>query len=341
MCLIRLIRFVMCFISLIASNTHQIHSILIYYSLGVYNMVTVLNNRLLNHTIAKKRRRNANYNSEPLDISYANLTKTIVARDFKNSNKIIRKIDRNLLDKNILLLTVESRNKNTLYNLVDKIDKTKVQFDRQVLEVALTTKLSSVIKIIVDHVQDRQLFIDYKDKIQQGILTKKDITNLAEQILSQKDNNSFDKELQDVVLDLYTHVIENNFKKSKISKDFPIKDFMESLEESRYFLKNPRAINFNRLEQSQNNNNFLVLPVYSEGHAFSVVAKKLPNEDKYSLTFVNLGHRPFENFKNNQYKEFIYTKEDALDILKKYSINVRLDYPEKSSEYKSSIQRVF
>ena len=278
------------------------------------------------HNIEKNRRRKHKPVPHPIDVSVDGLKDAISKNNFTTAIKIINKIDKNLLDKNILIFVIESKNQKIVDKIINKIDTTKIPFDEDILKSALRTRNSNIVRNVVDYTTDRNLFVKYKNQIQKSILKQKDIINLAGQILSHKDNNSFDRELQDVVVDMYLSVVKDHFSKSNIPKNFPIKQFEDSINESKYFLNNPRAINFNSLNDD---NKFLVLPVYSEGHCFSTVVRKLEDE-KISLTFVNLGHRPFEKFgEDNQYKEFVYAKQDALKILKDYSLNVRLDYPEK------------
>jgi hypothetical protein len=246
-----------------------------------------------------------------------------------HSEDVVRVIAQNMdaafFNKEILKLALDTK----IPKLISTIASYSKQelFDRDVLELALATKVPDVVRAVVDYTTDRNLFLEYKEAIQKGILRANDVSNLTAQILSRKDNESFDREMQEVVLDIYLNVIKDHCKKSGLPKNFPIKAFESSLLESRYFFSNPEALNFNTLNQSDR---FLVVPVYSYGHAFSAVVRKL-DEEKYSITFVNLGARPFEkNGHGNQYKEFVYSKEDALKVLKDHSYSLRIHYPARA-----------
>ncbi len=239
-------------------------------------------------------------------------------------DNVLKKIDPKLINKEIMRLSIETK-KGNLVETVAKYSDPKI-FDKDTLESALKTNDADVVRAIVDRTTDRNLFFDYKEQIQKNILKAKDISNLTAQILSRSDNESFDREMQELVVDIYLDVIKDHFKKSNMPKDFPIKEFENSIKESRYFFSNPKATNFDSLEKD---NRFLVQPIYSYGHCFSAVTRKL-EEDKYSITFVNLGARPFERTgKGNQYKEFVYTKDEATKVLKDHSLIVRLEYPDK------------
>lgn len=241
----------------------------------------------------KRKKRNADYNYK-VDYSLNGLKDAIQRKSLHLTEKIIQKIDKTLISQEIFDLAYESKNRD-------------------------------IIRLISDYTQDTNLLYKNKDKLQQSILKQRDIRNLVGQILSSKDNESFDKEMQSVVYDLYVEVVEKHYKNGNINKNFPIDDFKKSMEQSQKFLFNQKSINLDSIKDGK----FLLLPVYCEGHAFSAVARKL-NDDKYSLTFANLGARPFEQFGDNKYKEYVYTKADAERVLKQFSLNVRLDYPEKA-----------
>jgi CHAT domain-containing protein len=258
-----------------------------------------------------------------------------------NSNKIVKKIadktDSKFFTKKILSECVSKVGNKAAEILQIVSEKTNSElFDKPILDLALKNKNSDVVRIVVDYIQDNNLLIENKYKIQKSMLKSRDISNLTAQILSRKDNESFDRELQDVVFDIYIDVIKKHFEKSNIPKNFPITQFEESIMESQLFLVSPKKINFKNLNDD---NKFLVLPVYSHGHAFSAVVRKL-EDDKISVTFVNLGYRPFEkSANNNQYKEYVYTEDEALKILKSYSINLRIDYPQKVVSTKQAYKK--
>ena len=244
--------------------------------------------------IAKKRKRRKKPDYTPKVYTKDDLIKAIENKNSMMANRIITKIDKNLLD--------------------DKV-----------LQVALKYKNSSIIKNVVDYTSHKDLAFNYKNELQQIILKSNDIENLVGQMLSHKDNESFDREMQGLVYDVYLDTIKKHYNKGNINNNFNLNNFQDSMNLSQKFLYNPKSINLDNVDK----NKFLLLPVYSEGHAFSALAKKI-NDDKYSITFVNLGARPHENFsEDNKYKEFIYTKKDAEHILKQFSINARTDYPHK------------
>jgi hypothetical protein len=246
---------------------------------------------------------------------------------------VAQRVDKKLINKEILKLAIDTHLGKIVYTLGKYSDKEI--FDKEVLERALSTKTPDVVRAVVDYTTDKKLFSDYKEQIQKAILNAKDIRNLTAQILSRKDNESFDREMQELVVDIYLDVINDHFKKSSIPKDFPIKEFEKSIEDSRYFFSNPDAINFDSLNKA---NKFLIIPVYSYGHAFSAVVRKL-EEDKFSVTFVNLGARPFERDRSgNQYKEFVYNKEDAIKVLKDHSYSIRLYYPKRAVDTRKAYQ---
>lgn len=247
-----------------------------------------------------------------------------------NSPSIVKIIAKNsdssFFDKEMLKEAVNSKNGNVVSEIA-KYTKPSY-FDREILNKALETKEPDVVRAIVDRIYDMNIFVEYKNKIRAAILSGKDVKNFAAQILSHSDNESFDREMQETVLDIYTDVISKHFKKKDIPVNFPMKEFEDSIKESRYYFSNPNGINFDSLK---NKNRFLILPIFATGHAFSAVVRKLDDSEKISVTLVNLGTRPLEIIgKGNQYKEFVYTPENALKILKDHSYNVRLYYPERA-----------
>ena len=277
----------------------------------------------MHETFEKRgRRRRHNYTDTPITLD--ELKNSINQKSYSRAYFILRNIDAKELDQETLKLSIKLKNHKFLEKVINKIDKSKVNFDEDVLKLSLSMKVPSVTRLIVDQISDKELFINYKTEIQKGILVKKDVLNMVGQILSFKDNESFDKEMQDVILDTYIEVLKKDIVKQELPKSFPAKEFESSLNESRYFMFNPKDINLDSLDDK---NRFLMTPVFSMGHAFSVVSNKL-DDNRYSLTFVNLGDRPFEKG-DKQYKEFVYTKYEATKILKDYSIDIRLDYPQK------------
>ena len=181
------------------------------------------------HNIEKNRRRKHKPVPHPIDVSVDGLKDAISKNNFTTAIKIINQIDKNLLDKNILIFVIESKNQKIVDKIINKIDKTKIPFDEDILKSALRTRNSNIVRNVVDYTTDRNLFVKYKNQIQKSILKQKDIINLAGQILSHKDNNSFDRELQDVVVDMYLSVVKDHFSKSNIPKNFPIKQFEDSI----------------------------------------------------------------------------------------------------------------
>lgn len=237
----------------------------------------------------------------------------------------VQKINPEFINKEIVKLAVDSKVPKIVY-AVGKYSKATC-FDKEILERALEGKNGDVVRAVLDYTTDRKIFSEYRNQIQKAILKAPDIRNLTAQILSRRDNASFDREMQELVVDIYMDVIKEHFKADKMPKNFPMKDFEESMNESRYFFSNPAAVNFDSLDKK---NRFLMVPVFSYGHAFSAVVRKL-EDDKISITFVNLGARPFERDRaGNQYKEFVYNKKDALKVLNDHSYSVRLYYPEKA-----------
>jgi hypothetical protein len=246
---------------------------------------------------------------------------------------VIQRVDKKFINKEILKLAIDTKVAKIAYTLGKYSDKDI--YDKEILEKALASKSPDMVRAVVDYTTDKKLFADYKEQIQKAILNEGDIRNLTAQILSRRDNESFDREMQELVVDIYLDVINDHFIKSSIPKDFPIKEFEKSIQDSRYFFSNPDAINFDSLNKE---NKFLLIPVYSYGHAFSAVVRKLEDEN-FSVTFVNLGARPFERDRaGNQYKEFIYSKEDAIKVLKDHSYSIRLYYPQRAVDTRKAYQ---
>ena len=240
--------------------------------------------------------------------------------------KISNKTPDRHFDKETLLLSLNTRKDPVINEIIPRCSP--ASFDSEVMETALKTKNPYIVRPIVDHTTDMSIFTKYKDQISKTILAAHDIQSFAGQILSLDNNRSFDVEMQETVLDIYMDVILDNMKKGQIPKDFPIGQFEKSVEQSRLFFSRPDALNFDSLNEK---NRFLILPIYSFGHAFSAIVKKTNDPDKYSITLVNLGARPFEmDGKGTSYKEYVCKKQDAIDVIKKHSYNVRLHYPQRA-----------
>lgn len=261
------------------------------------------------------------------------LKQSIQTKEESIVRTILQKVDPKLINKEILKLGIETNVGKIVY-AIGKYSKKEI-FDQEILEKALAKKSPEIVRAVVDYTTDKKLFSDYKLQIQKAILKEGDIRNLTAQILSRQDNESFDREMQELVVDMYLDVINDHFKKSSIPKEFPMREFEASIKDSRYFFSNPAAINFDSLNKE---NKFLLIPVFSYGHAFSAVVRK-QNEDQYSVTFVNLGARPFERDRSgNQYKEFVYNKKDALQVLKDHSYSIRLFYPQRAVDTRKAYQ---
>lgn len=237
--------------------------------------------------------------------------------------KIANKTPHRHFDKELLLASINIQKPHVINEIVPRCSQKL--FDNEIMEKALQTKKPFIVRAIADHTTDMSVFTKYKYDISKAILGAHDIQSFAGQILSLENNRSFDVEMQETVLDIYMDVILDNMKQGKMPKDFPIGQFEKSVEQSRLFFSRPDALNFDSLNEK---NRFLILPIYSYGHAFSAIVKKTNAPDKYSITLVNLGARPFEmSGKGTSYKEYICTKQDAINVLKKHSYNVRLYYP--------------
>jgi hypothetical protein len=240
--------------------------------------------------------------------------------------EVSTKTPQRFFDKSILKIAVEGKNQEILKDIASKSKPDF--FDYHIMECALKTKNPDTVRTISNYTTDIHVFSKYKEQISKTILNEEDIRNFSAQVLSRSDNTSFDVEMQETVLDIYMDVILKHFKKGSIPKGFPMESFEKSVEQSRFFFSCPDRINFDSLEEK---NKFLILPIYSYGHAFSAIVKKTDAPEKYSVTFINLGARPFEvSGKGNAYKEYVYKKKDALAVLKDHSYNVRLHYPERS-----------
>jgi hypothetical protein len=231
-----------------------------------------------------------------------------------------------LLQKENLKESLKTENQDIYKEFASKSDPKF--FDTEIMEMSLQTKNPDIVRTTVNYTGHKDVLLQFKDRISSAILDVKDIQNFAAQILSRSDNRSLDVEMQETVLDIYMDVILKHFKKGTIPKDFPMKSFERSIQESRYFFAYPQGIHLDSLKEK---NRFLILPIYSYGHAFSAIVRKTEDESKYSITFINLGARPFEmSGRGNSYKEYIYSKENALKVLKDHSYNVRLHYPQKA-----------
>lgn len=237
--------------------------------------------------------------------------------------KVANKTPDRHFDKETLVLSLNTLKAPVISEIVPRCSPSS--FDSEIMEKALKTKNPSIVRSIVDHTTDMDIFTKYKYDISKTILAAHDIKSFAGQILSLDNNRSFDVEMQETVLDIYMDVILDNMKNGKMPKDFPIGQFEKSVEQSRLFFSRPDALNFDSLDEK---NKFLILPIYSYGHAFSAIVKKTNTPDNYSITLVNLGARPFETSgKGTSYKEYVCKKQDAIDVIKKHSYNVRLHYP--------------
>jgi predicted transcriptional regulator len=249
--------------------------------------------------------------------------KTNLEEIYKN---VSIKTEQYFYNKEILKTAIENKNQEILNDVAAKSNVNF--FDFTIMERALKTKNPDTVRTISNYTTDIHVFSKYKEQIAKSILSEQDIKNFTAQILSRADNTSFDVEMQETILDIYMDVILKNFKKGSIPKNFPMVSFEKSVQQSRFFFSYPDGINFESLKEK---NRFLILPIYSYGHAFSAIVRKADENDKYSVTFINLGARPFEvSGKGNSYKEYIYKKDDALNVLKNHCYNVRLHYPQRS-----------
>jgi hypothetical protein len=115
--------------------------------------------------------------------------------------RITPKLDTQNFDSSLLKLALESDN-SKIFNLIASKTNFKY-FDESILKLSLKFNNADIVKNVVDRIEDYQLLINYKDKIQKCILKEKDILNLTGQILSRLNNNSFDREMQELVLDIY------------------------------------------------------------------------------------------------------------------------------------------
>jgi hypothetical protein len=277
----------------------------------------------------KKNNRSNDYDNHNVTYSKEDLIKAITSNNTSMVRKITPKLDTTNFDSDLLKLALESDN-SKIFNLI--ASKTNIKyFDESILKLSLKLNNADIVRNIVDRIEDYKLLVKYKDKIQKCILREKDVLNLTGQILSRLNNNSFDREMQELVLDIYLDTIKSSYNKGNIPNNFPINQFEESIKASREFFSHQHKINFDSLV---NSDRFLIVPILAEGHAFSAVVRKIvePNqEDKISITLVNLGYRPFEvGTERFQYKEYVFKPEDAITVLKQHSYNIRLYYPQRA-----------
>lgn len=264
-------------------------------------------------------------NTEKKYFSKDILTLAIGSCNINTVQIIAQKINSNLFDKDIIYAAINTKNLNIFHEIAHSTNPNV--FDRQILNKVIADKNPKYISMVLDYISDRSIFEEYKNSIQQAILNDKEIINLAGQILNLESNQSNNREMQELILDMYLEIIKNHYTKGSLPKKFKIRKFEDSILESRYYFSCPTKINFTSLNDKDR---FLILPITTQNHVFSAIVKKL-NDNKISITFVNL--YPYLNEINSlqsNYKEYVYSKESALNVLKAHSYNVRLYYPRKS-----------
>jgi hypothetical protein len=227
-------------------------------------------------------------------------------------------IDDKILQKDIIELAINSGDCSIIDLVLEKAAPESM--DREIISKAIKTEDKEIIKLVADNIGDKVVFLENRERLQNAILGEEDIKSIAGQILSVSENDSVDCEMQEILLEMYLDVVKKYFNKGDLPKNFPMNQFSESILESIFFIAAPERINFESLNEKRR---FLLLPVYTKGHAFCAYVRK-QEEDKYSITFINLDVSSKQSAKGiNSYEEYIYTKKRALDILDIFSFSAR------------------
>lgn len=227
-------------------------------------------------------------------------------------------------DKSILNLAIEKRNVKLLKSVLTKISNNL--FDKEIFQNAVQSKNREIVRLVINKIEDRSFLEENEQEIRNSIFNEDDVKAYVGQILSIANNKNKDYEYQGLTFDIYCDVVINNYNKGKIPENFPLKDFIESMKESKIFHSNYKCEDFKFLNKTDK---FLIVPIYSSGHGFSGIVRKLENSDRFGVTLVNLGSMPNEKLEGSDftYVEYEIEKNKLVKLLGKYSKNPRTNTP--------------